>query len=91
MGSCEGDTENETPIACASNGNGLAPGLSQRTVAKLAEDYTERAYTNAQENDGDTCTAELDAWLRQRLADEGVLPEFVEVEFERVMAEVFRV
>jgi hypothetical protein len=32
----------------------------------------------------------LDADLRRRLA-EMVLPEFVEVEFERVMAEVFRV
>ena len=28
----------------AEGGNGLAPGLSQRTIAELAEDYTEAAY-----------------------------------------------
>jgi hypothetical protein len=71
--------------------NGSAAGLSQRTIADLANDYTEAAYANAQENSGDTRTVECDAWLRQSLADEGVRPEFIEVEFERVMAEVFRV
>jgi hypothetical protein len=29
--------------------------------------------------------------LRQKLADEGVLPEFVEVESERVMAELSQI
>jgi hypothetical protein len=67
------------------------PGLSRRRIRDLAEQYQELAYANAQENDGDTRTAECDAWLRQRLAAEGVLPEFVEVEFERIMAQVFRV
>jgi Protein of unknown function (DUF3631) len=69
---------------------GVEPGLSRRTITELAEGYTERAYGNAQENGGDTRTAELDADLRRRLA-EMVLPEFIEVEFERVMTEVFRV
>jgi hypothetical protein len=89
MGSCEGDTENETPIACASNGNGLAPGLSQRTVAELADDYAEAAYRQNREG-SDIDSAALDTDLRLRLA-EMVLPEFVEVEFERIMARVFRV
>jgi hypothetical protein len=84
MSSCDGGSE-------GGKANGSAPGLSPRTIADLAEDYSERAYANAQENDGDTRTAELDAWLRQRLADEMVLPEFVEVELKRVMAQVFRV
>jgi hypothetical protein len=75
--------------ARASDGNGQV-GLSQRTISELAEGYTERAYANAQENGGDTRTADLDAALRRRLA-EMVLPEFIEVEFERVMTEVFRV
>jgi Protein of unknown function (DUF3631) len=70
--------------------NGGAPGLSEHRIRDLAEQYQERAYANAQENGGDTRTAELDAGLRQVLAEE-VLPESVEVEFERVMAEVFRV
>jgi hypothetical protein len=75
----------------AKGGNGLPPGLSRRTITELAEAYSERAYANAQENEGDTRTADLDAWLRQRLADEMVPPEFVEVEFRRIMDQVFQV
>jgi hypothetical protein len=71
------------------HGNGLAPGLSQRTIAELAEDYTEISYRLNKEG-AEIDSAALDANLRHRLA-EMVLPEFVEVEFERVMAEVFRV
>jgi uncharacterized protein DUF3631 len=67
------------------------PGLSDGTIRELANDYTEAAYANAQETGGDTRTAECDAWLRQRLAAEGVRPEHVEIEFQRVMVEVFRV
>jgi hypothetical protein len=66
------------------------PGLSIYRIRELANEYTEQAYANMQENDGDTLTAALDDWLRERLAGE-VLPEFVEVEFERVMTEVFQV
>jgi hypothetical protein len=65
-------------------------GLSRYRIRDLAEQYQELAYANAQENDGDTRTADCDGWLRQALAEQ-VLPEFVEVEFNRVMAEVFRV
>ena len=67
------------------------PGLGDRTIRGLGDEYTERAYANAQANGGDTRTAELDAWLRQRLADEGVRPEYIEIEFERVMQVVFAV
>ena len=73
----------------AEGGNGLTPGLSHRTIAELAEDYTETTYRLNQAG-SDIDSAALDADLRRRLA-EMVLPEFVEVEFERVMAEVFRV
>jgi putative DNA primase/helicase len=73
----------------AGDGNGLAPGLSQRTITRLAEDYTETTYRLNQEG-ADIESASLDADLRRRLA-EMVLPEFIEVEFERVMAEVFRI
>lgn len=66
------------------------PGLSRQRIRDLAEQYQERAYANARENGGDTRIGECDAWLRQRLADDGAPPEFVEVEFKRVMAEVFR-
>jgi putative DNA primase/helicase len=73
----------------AEGGNGLAPGLSQRTITELAEDYTEAAYRLNKEG-SDIDSRALDADLRRRLA-EIVLPEFVETEFERVMLEVFRV
>jgi Protein of unknown function (DUF3631) len=69
--------------------NGGASGLSRRTITELAEDYTEAAYRQNNEGAGIDSHA-LDADLRRRLA-EMVLPEFVEVEFERIMAEVFRV
>jgi Protein of unknown function (DUF3631) len=75
--------------AYADGVNGLAPGLSQRTIAKLAEDYTEAAYSQNQEGT-DIDSLILDADLRRRLA-EMVLPEFVEAEFTRVMERVFRV
>jgi Protein of unknown function (DUF3631) len=91
-GPCYGVTVGEGDLGGrtrASDGNGLAPGLSQRTISELAEDYTEAAYR--QNNDGaDIDSTALDAHLRHRLAGM-VLSEFVEVEFERVMAEVFRV
>jgi hypothetical protein len=64
--------------------------VSRPRIKDLGEQYQEMAYANAQANDGDTRTADCDAWLRQRLADDGVLPEFIEVEFARVMDEVFR-
>src|SRR5262249_45252463 len=64
-------------------------GLSSRTIKGVADEYIERAYANAQATGGDTRTAELDAWLRQRLADLGVRHEHVETEFARVMAAVF--
>lgn len=73
----------------AANG-GTEPGLSQRRIGELAHWYIERACANAHENGGDTRTAVLDAGLRQVLAEQ-VLPEFIEIEFARVMAEVFRV
>jgi putative DNA primase/helicase len=73
----------------AEGGNGLAPGLSQRTIAELAEDYTETTYRLNKEG-ADIDSTALDADLRRRLA-KMVLPEFIEVEFERVMGQVFRV
>jgi putative DNA primase/helicase len=66
------------------------PGLSRRRIRDLADQYQEIAYANAQENGGDTLTDKCDRWLRQTLAQEGVLPEFIEVEFRRIVAEAFR-
>jgi hypothetical protein len=73
----------------ANGGDGV--GISTRHIQRLADEYQDRAYANSQETGGDTRTAECDAWLRQKLADEGVRPEHIEIEFRRVMAAVFRV
>ena len=73
------------------NGGDQEAGVSSRRIQRLTDEYQNRAYTNAQETGGDTRAAECDAWLRQKLADEGVRPEHIEIEFRRVMAAVFRV
>ena len=74
----------------AGNGSGQPTGLSQHTIAKLAEDYTETTY-HLQQEGSDIDSATLDTDLRRRLADMGVLPEHVETEFTRIMDAVFRV
>ena len=84
------DSLDEHGAPVATNG-GTEPGLSHWRIRNLAEQYQELAYANARANDGDTRTADCDAWLRRTLAEQGVLPESVEVEFERIMAELFRV
>jgi hypothetical protein len=82
--------EHGVPLAAQSNGPRQAqPGVSARHIHQLGDQYKDRAYANSQETGGDTRTTECDAWLRQRLADEGVLPENIETEFKRVMAVVF--
>jgi Protein of unknown function (DUF3631) len=71
--------------------NGQSEGLSPSRLRDLANWYVDRAADQQQRTGGvDVDSAELDAGLRQVLSEQ-VLPEFVEVEFERVMAEVFRV
>jgi hypothetical protein len=72
------------------NGGDREAGISTWRIQRLADEYQDRAYANAQKTGGDTRTAECDAWLRQRLAADGVRPEHIEIEFRRVMAVVFR-
>lgn len=84
--------EHGAPVAPSpANGGDQEAGVSSRRIQRLTDEYQNRAYTNAQETGGDTRAAECDAWLRQKLADEGVRPEHIEIEFRRVMAAVFRV
>jgi hypothetical protein len=73
------------------NGGDREAAVSSRHIQRLTDEYQDRAYANARATGGDTLTAECDRWLRRKLADEGVRPEHIEVEFERVMAEVFRI
>jgi hypothetical protein len=72
-------------------GNGGEAGLSQWRVRELADWYVSQAADQQQRTGNvDVDSAELDTGLRQVLAEE-VLPEFIEVEFARIMAQVFRV
>ena len=70
-------------------GNGSATGLSLRTITDLARWYIESADAQRQDSSEVDATV-LAAGLRQALA-EMVLAEFIEIEFERMMVEVFRV
>jgi Protein of unknown function (DUF3631) len=71
---------------------GNEPGLSLRTIRELADAYQERTYAQYQESGStDVDHRPLDAWLRRQLAELGVFPEFVEIEFKRVMDVVFAI
>jgi Protein of unknown function (DUF3631) len=70
-----------------SNG-GVESGLSDYRIRQHADWYLERGEAERQ-NTGDIRQTELDAALRTVLAEDGVLPEFIHVEFERVMCVVF--
>jgi putative DNA primase/helicase len=78
--------------ATASPGDGpvhmVEPGLNRRRVQELADWYQNE--THRRYNEGALDTAELDADLRLVLREEVAFPEHVDIEFERVMAEVFR-
>jgi Protein of unknown function (DUF3631) len=70
---------------------GTKPGLSSRTIRDLADAYQERTYAQYQESGScDVDHRPLDGWLRQCLR-EMVLPEHIEIEFERVMQAVFAI
>jgi hypothetical protein len=78
--------EHDTP----QEDNGGTPGLSHRDLKAIARVHTERADALREGlNINEEAFAKLNADLRQKLADMGVLPEYIEIEFERVMAEVF--
>jgi Protein of unknown function (DUF3631) len=70
-----------------SQGNGGEPGLSQRDIEQLACWYADHA--DAQRKGGcEVDQVDADASLRRKLA-ECVLPEHIELEFERVIQVVF--
>ena len=72
----------------APRANGGEPGLSRRRLRELADWYQDQGHQR--HNDGTLDTAELDDELRLILREEVAFPEHVEIEFERVMTEVFR-
>ena len=62
-------------------------GLSERRIRELAEQIRERA--DAERQGGtQVYDFDLDAWAREMLRDE-VLPEFLTIEAERVLAAVW--
>jgi putative DNA primase/helicase len=65
------------------------PGLSHGRIRELAAWYLDKAVAQHETSEtGDVSAAELDAGLRAVLAEE-VFPEYIEIEFERVMKVVF--
>jgi hypothetical protein len=67
---------------------GDEPGLSDYRIRRLAGWYLDRAEGERQRT-GTIRQSELDEALRMVLAEDGGLPEFIAVEFERVMRAVF--
>jgi len=91
---CEKSKSDGLLGGCAVAGGGLVtngrdkPGLSDYRIRQLAGWYLDRAESERQET-GTIRQTELDDALRMVLSKEGVLPEFIGVEFERVMGAVF--
>src|SRR5262249_7722160 len=71
----------------ANTGNGGERGLSSRRIQELATWCSDRAYWHFSPNA--LAAGALEAELRAILRKE-VFPEFVEIEFERVMKVMFR-
>jgi Protein of unknown function (DUF3631) len=67
---------------------GDEPGLSDYRIRQLAGWYLDRAEAERQET-GTIRQTELDDALRMVLAEDGVFPEFITVEFGRVMRAAF--
>jgi hypothetical protein len=83
---CDGRDDRDAKIPTPTE-----PWLTQARVRELARWHIDQAADEMQrEGGGDVDLTELAIGLRQVLAEE-VPPELVEQEFERVMAEVFRV
>jgi putative DNA primase/helicase len=62
--------------------NGEDKGLDHNTIGRLASHYRERFYEVRDED-------EVDAWLYRALAECGVFPEFLKIEFGRVKDAVY--
>ena len=74
----------ETP-----RGNGVEPGLPMAVIRELAGWYEDRAADQLHAT-GDVDRQALDTELRRILAErEGVFPEFIEAEFNRIITAVF--
>jgi hypothetical protein len=94
VGKCEKSNNDGLLGGCAVAEGGLSitggdsPGLSNYRIRQLAEWYRDRAEIERQQT-GTIRQTELDEALRIVLSEEGVLAEFIGVEFERVMGAVF--
>jgi hypothetical protein len=94
VGKCETSNNDGLLGGCAVARGGIPPnggaeaGLSDYRVRQLAAWYLDRAEAVRQET-GTIRQTELDEALRMVLAENGVFPEFITVEFERVMRAVF--
>jgi Protein of unknown function (DUF3631) len=71
-----------------SNGHGEDnAGLSPRAIEQLAHDVEEWVY--GRRYDGDTSEDQIEAEIRRRLTDNGIFPEAIEAEVERVLKHLY--
>jgi hypothetical protein len=86
--------EHGAPLAAHTTSTNSEQNLSPYTIRELAVWYIEEADRRRDDPDLAAVGAlqnAVDSVLRQRLAELGVFPEFIGVEFERVMQVVFAV
>ena len=94
LGKCENPNNDGLLGGCAVAREGIPPnsgdeaGMSDYRVRQLAGWYLDRADAERRET-GTLRQAELDETLRKLIAEDGVFPEFIAIEFERVMRAVF--
>ena len=78
-------------VRAPKDNGGAAPGLPERDLGAIARAHAERADAISEGlNINDEAFAKLNADLRKQLANMGVPLERIEIEFERVMAAVFK-
>jgi hypothetical protein len=80
--------EHGTPRPAARPSNGVEPGLSQSEIMELAAWYIGQFTDRSSDPDlaaAGALSKAVDGALRQRLGELGVPPEFIEVQFRRVM------
>jgi Protein of unknown function (DUF3631) len=94
LGKCEHPNNDRLLGGCAVARGGIPPngrdeaGLSDYRIRQLAGWYLDRGDAERRETGTIRQTA-LDEALRMVLAEDGVFPEFIAIEFERVMRAVF--
>ena len=73
--------------ASAGNGEDKQPGFTARVIDRLACNIED--WVHSRRHEGDTTADQIEAEIRRQLVEQGVLPEAVEIEIERVVQRLY--